>query len=132
MVDKIIKTDEEWRRILPPDRYHVLREKGTEPPFANEYWDNHEAGTYECGACGTPLFDSSTKFDSGTGWPSFYAPIEQDLVEIVQDRSFGMVRDEAVCAVCGSHLGHVFGDGPPPTGERFCMNSASLRFVPRG
>ena len=131
MVERLKRSKEEWQRILPPDRYHVLFEAGTERPFRNEYDDFWEEGVYNCFACGLPLFSSDTKFHSGTGWPSFWQPITPEAVEEHTDRAFGMARTEVTCARCGGHLGHVFTDGPPPTGLRYCMNSASLRFVPR-
>lgn len=124
-------TDEEWRSVLGPDRFRVLRGGGTEPAFGNEYWDKHIDGVYRCGGCSTPLFDSNDKFDSGTGWPSFIRPISAGLVEERVDDTLGVVRTEAVCATCGGHLGHVFDDGPQPTGLRYCMNSLSLAFEPR-
>lgn len=127
-MEKMHKTEEDWKKELTPEEYHVLREKGTDPAFRNEYWDVHEDGDYYCRACGHKLFDSGTKFDSGTGWPSFTAPAEEDAVQIEKDTSFGMERNEVVCSNCGSHLGHVFPDGPGPTHERFCMNSTSLKF----
>jgi len=122
------KTDAEWKSALTPLQYDVLRKKGTERAFTGEYWDHHEKGTYACAGCGQPLFTSETKFESGTGWPSFYQPIRQDVVAILKDISFGMVREEVNCSRCGGHLGHVFDDGPKPTGLRYCMNSASLKF----
>ncbi len=129
---KVQRTDAEWRQQLTPLQYHVARQQGTEPPFRNEFWDSKKDGVYFCVGCDTPLFDSKTKFDSGTGWPSFYQSIEKAFVGELVDRSHGMVRTEVHCNVCGSHLGHVFDDGPRPTRLRYCINSASLRFMPRG
>jgi peptide-methionine (R)-S-oxide reductase len=130
MPDKIRKTDAEWRLQMTPEQFRVARQKGTERPFSGEYWDNTAAGTYRCVGCGTPLFESSTKFDAGCGWPSFYRPVAEENVAKQTDTAFGMQRTEVVCAACEAHLGHVFEDGPEPTGLRYCMNSVSLKFEP--
>jgi peptide-methionine (R)-S-oxide reductase len=126
MSPKVEKSEQEWQEQLTPQQYEILRRQGTEPPFTGDYVYTKESGTYNCAACGSPLFSSDTKFDSGTGWPSFYEPMDEGGVEIREDRSHGMVRTEVVCATCGGHLGHVFDDGPNPTGQRFCINSAAL------
>ena len=130
MPEKVMKTEEEWKEALPPERYHVLREAGTEPPFTGKYVHSKEDGVYRCGACGAELFSSDTKFDSGSGWPSFTEPAIAENVELRPDNSLFMRRTEVVCARCGSHLGHVFDDGPGPSGQRFCINSCSLDLDP--
>jgi peptide-methionine (R)-S-oxide reductase len=125
------KSDEEWQAELTPEQYAVLRRQGTEPAFTGKYWDCHDDGIYRCAGCGAELFDAATKYDSGSGWPSFTEPMFADAVEVRVDRSHGMVREEVVCRRCGGHLGHVFPDGPGPTGQRFCMNSCSLQLDTR-
>jgi peptide-methionine (R)-S-oxide reductase len=127
MADKVMKSERDWRTDLTPEQYHVLREKGTERAFTGAYWNTKEPGKYLCAGCGTELFSSETKYDSGTGWPSFWAPVSPSNVATDEDRSLGMRRVEVHCAKCGGHLGHLFDDGPDPTGMRYCINSASLR-----
>ncbi|HVE84503.1 MAG TPA: peptide-methionine (R)-S-oxide reductase MsrB [Myxococcales bacterium] len=127
---KVSKTEDEWRKLLTPEQFRVLRQKGTERAFTGAYWNSHDPAVYACAGCGAPLFSSDTKFDSGTGWPSFSQPISEGRVDSETDATHGMIRTEVTCARCGGHLGHVFDDGPRPTGLRYCINSASLQQVP--
>ena len=131
MAEKVTKSEDEWRRALTPEQFAVCRQKGTERAFTGKYWDHHEPGVYHCSACGAELFSSDAKFDSGTGWPSFCQPLDAENIHTVEDTSHGMRRTEVMCGACGAHLGHVFDDGPRPTGLRYCLNSVSLDFKPQ-